>query len=165
MAALTIPDNRAARFVAIGFGAGAAPFAPGTFGSLAGLAMGALAIAAWYPALPLLAIAATLAGLWAVGQLEERGSDPGWIVIDEIAGQLIAMLPMRHLSVWSLIAAFLLFRLFDITKLGPVGWADRKHGAFGVMLDDVIAGAIAASVLAAAMLAVGMLVGGTVALP
>jgi phosphatidylglycerophosphatase A len=47
------------------------------------------------------------------------------------------------------ILAFVLFRLFDITKLGPVGWADRQHGAFGIMADDVIAGLIAALLLSA----------------
>ena len=70
--------------------------------------------------------------------------DPGWVVIDEFAGQWITLVPLHHLSAVGLILAFVLFRFFDITKLGPVGWADRQHGAFGVMADDVIAGAIAA---------------------
>jgi phosphatidylglycerophosphatase A len=86
-------------------------------------------------------------GIWAIGRISGR-ADPGWIVIDEFAGQWIAMLP---LIVWpgviGLIAAFGLFRLFDITKPGPVGWADRRHDAVGVMADDVIAGAIAAAIL------------------
>jgi phosphatidylglycerophosphatase A len=75
--------------------------------------------------------------------------DPGWVVIDEFAGQWITLLALARPTVPGLIAAFLLFRLFDITKLGPVGWADRQHGAFGIMADDVIAGIIAAVLLGA----------------
>jgi phosphatidylglycerophosphatase A len=57
------------------------------------------------------------------------------------------MLPLPRPAWPGLLAAFLLFRLFDIFKPGPVGWADRRHGAVGVMADDVIAGAIAAVIL------------------
>jgi phosphatidylglycerophosphatase A len=57
------------------------------------------------------------------------------------------MLGLARVTPWGLLAAFLLFRVFDITKLGPVGWADRRHDAIGVMGDDVIAGVIAAAIL------------------
>ena len=57
------------------------------------------------------------------------------------------MLALSRPTIAGLITAFILFRLFDITKLGPVGWADRQHGAFGIMADDVIAGVIAAPLL------------------
>jgi len=80
--------------------------------------------------------------------------DPSEIVIDEVVGQWIALFPvfygashvgMNVLALWpGWVAAFVLFRLFDITKPGPVGWADRKDNATGVMLDDVIAGVLAA---------------------
>ena len=86
-----------------------------------------------------------------------RGSkdhDPSEIVIDEVTGQFIALLPLSYaswmhgidiLAMWpGWIAAFALFRLFDITKPGPIGWADRRGDALGVMLDDVIAGIFAA---------------------
>jgi phosphatidylglycerophosphatase A len=68
-------------------------------------------------------------------------------VIDEFAGQWIAMLPLATATPLGLLAAFALFRLLDITKPGPIGWADRQHGAAGVMADDLIAGAIAAGII------------------
>jgi len=138
-----------ARFVASGFGAGYAPVAPGTFGSLVGLALGALLLRFWPIGLSLAALLAILAGLWAIARIN-GGDDPGWITIDEVAGQLLAMLPLATPSPLGLLAAFALFRLLDITKPGPIGWADRQHGAAGVMGDDVIAGLIAAGILWAA---------------
>jgi phosphatidylglycerophosphatase A len=57
------------------------------------------------------------------------------------------MLGLGRVSLYGLIAAFVLFRCFDIVKLGPVGWADRKDGAIGVMADDVVAGLIVAAIL------------------
>jgi phosphatidylglycerophosphatase A len=135
-----------ARFIASGFGAGYAPVAPGTAGSLVALLLGALLMLASPVALPVAALAATIGGVWAIRAARVDG-DPGWVVIDEVAGQWIAMLPLPRPAWPGLLAAFLLFRLFDITKPGPVGWADRRHGAVGVMADDVIAGAIAAVIL------------------
>jgi phosphatidylglycerophosphatase A len=88
-------------------------------------------------------------GWWAARQaLRERPGvpDPSWIVVDEAAGQLIALagLPPQANAV-GLVMAFALFRALDILKPGPVGWADRRGGAFGVMLDDIVAGALAAA--------------------
>jgi phosphatidylglycerophosphatase A len=134
------------RMIASGFGTGFAPVAPGTVGSLAALAIGALLLTGPVWALPACIVLATAIGLWAVGRAG-GDEDPGWVVIDEFAGQWIAMLPLASPSPLGLLAAFLLFRLFDITKPGPVGWADRKHGAAGVMGDDVIAGAIAGALI------------------
>ncbi len=131
--------------------------APGTWGSLAALP------AAWviYMLLGpwgLLAgiVISYVLGAWATG-IETKGKDnhdPSEIVIDEVCGQWIALLPLAFgaarqdvdiLALWpGWIAAFALFRLFDITKWGPVGWADRMQGPTGVMLDDVIAGIFAA---------------------
>jgi phosphatidylglycerophosphatase A len=95
-------------------------------------------------------------GWWATAQ-ETKGKedhDPSEIVVDELVGQWIAILPvsigatMMSAPVTALwpgwIAAFILFRLFDIWKPGPIGWADRRGDALGVMLDDVIAGIFAA---------------------
>ena len=89
---------------------------------------------------------ATFGGYLAIQNADVVG-DPGWVVIDEFAGQWITMLALPAVSVPGLLIAFVLFRLFDITKLGPVGWADRKHGPFGIMADDVIAGLIAALIV------------------
>ncbi|MFC7609843.1 phosphatidylglycerophosphatase A family protein [Teichococcus aestuarii] len=112
------------------------------------------------------ALAALLAllGWWAVERLPEARADPGWVVVDEGAGQCLALaaLPLGA-GAPGLILAFLLFRLFDIAKPGPVGWADRRKGSMGVMLDDIIAGALAAAVilaLRAAAAALGLPEGG-----
>jgi phosphatidylglycerophosphatase A len=137
---------RAARFIAAGFGTGYAPFAAGTVASAAATVIGAglLLLSPW--ALALAALLATIGGYLAVKRTVIEG-DPSWVVIDEFAGQWITLLALVRPTVASLVAAFILFRLFDITKLGPVGWADRRHGAFGIMADDVIAGIIAAALL------------------
>jgi phosphatidylglycerophosphatase A len=142
---------RLARFIAAGFGTGYAPVAAGTVASAAA----ALSGAAFLQVSPLLlALAALLAPAGGYVAIQRAGveGDPGWVVIDEFAGQWITLLALARPSVPGLIAGFLLFRLFDITKLGPVGWADRKHGAFGIMADDVIAGIVAAVLLGAARL-------------
>ncbi len=131
--------------------------APGTWGSLAALPAAWLLYIIGGPWLVAIGVAASYAlGHWATVQ-ETRGKanhDPSEIVIDEVCGQWIALLPVLFgaanndvavLALWpGWIAAFVLFRFFDITKLGPVGWADRKDNATGVMLDDVIAGVFAA---------------------
>jgi phosphatidylglycerophosphatase A len=134
------------RMIASGFGSGFAPVAPGTVGSLAALGLGALMLVGPGWVLPFAIVLATLAGLWAIGPAG-GGDDPGWVTIDEFAGQWVALLPLASPSPLGLAAAFVLFRLFDITKPGPVGWADRQHGAAGVMADDLIAGGIAAAVI------------------
>lgn len=137
---------RAARWIAAGFGTGYAPLAAGTVASAAAVVTGAalLLLSPWV--LGLAALLATVGGFLAVKQAAVEG-DPGWVVIDEFAGQWITLLVLPRPSIPGLIAAFVLFRLFDITKLGPVGWADRRHGAFGIMADDVIAGIISAALL------------------
>jgi phosphatidylglycerophosphatase A len=131
--------------------------APGTWGSLAALPAG-WAIYALIGPWGLIAgiVASYVLGVWATG-VETKGKDdhdPSEIVIDEVCGQWIALLPLAFgaarqdvdiLALWpGWVAAFALFRLFDITKWGPIGWADRMHGPTGVMLDDVIAGIFAA---------------------
>jgi phosphatidylglycerophosphatase A len=138
-----------ARLIASGAGAGYAPRAPGTAGSLLALLLGALLMLAPAAVLPLAALAATLGGVWAIRAARVDG-DPGWVVIDEVAGQWIALLGLARPTWPGLLAAFLLFRLLDITKPGPIGWADRQGGAVGIMADDVIAGAAVAVILYAA---------------
>ncbi len=135
-----------ARLIASGFGAGYAPRAPGTAGSLLALLLGALLLLVSPAALWVAALAAVFGGVWAIRAARVSG-DPGWVVIDEVGGQWIAMLALPRPAWPGLLAAFLLFRLLDITKPGPIGWADRQEGAFGVMADDVIAGVIAACIL------------------
>ena len=115
--------------------------APGTWGSLAVMPLALLP--PWVALLA--AVIFTALGYWALTRLPEATADPGWVVVDEAAGQSLALAAATG---WlGVLLAFALFRLFDITKPGPVGWADRRKGAFGVMADDVIAGAMAAAVL------------------
>jgi phosphatidylglycerophosphatase A len=138
---------RLARFIAAGFGTGYAPFAAGTVASAAAVVSGAGLMLLSPRALALAAVLATFGGYLAVKRASVEG-DPGWVVIDEFAGQWITLLALPRPTIPGLLAAFVLFRIFDITKVGPVGWADRRHGAFGIMADDVIAGIIAAAFLA-----------------
>jgi len=135
-----------ARLLASGFGSGFVPGAPGTAGALLGLVLGIPLLLAPTGVLALAALLISVLGLWAISAAHVEG-DPGWVVIDEIAGQWIALLGLAHPTVPGLLAAFLLFRLLDIVKPGPVGWADRQGGAAGIMADDLIAGGIAAGIL------------------
>lgn len=149
--------NRAAQLVGTVFGIGYLKPAPGTWGSLAALPLTYLLHQIGGFPLVLVSVAAIYAlGLWATTVLtaQSDSDDPSEIVIDEVAGQIVALLPLSY-SAWSMdlaitalwpgwLAGFLLFRLFDILKPGPVGWADRRHDATGVMLDDVVAGMFAA---------------------
>lgn len=145
--------------------------APGTWGSLAAYPLGFLVW--WVGGVWLFALAipvAFLKGWWATKVYTEgRGDhDPSEIVIDEVVGQWIALLPvvigvhMTGASLWALwpglIAAFVLFRLFDITKPLIVGTFDRMNTPLGVMADDVAAGIMAAlGVVALAGLAHGVM--------
>ena len=130
--------------------------APGTWGSLAALPLGLGLYLLGGPWL-LLALTVIIAavGVWTIGQhiSGSADKDPSEIVIDEVAGQWLALLPVAFgawhagaavTALWpGWIAAFVLFRLFDIWKPGPIGWADRRGDALGVMLDDLIAGLFA----------------------
>jgi phosphatidylglycerophosphatase A len=131
--------------------------APGTWGSLAALPVAwALHVVGGPLALALAALVAFASGWWATAvQTEGKDDhDPSEIVIDEVAGQWLALLPVSvgaaHAGVaitalWpGWVVAFVAFRLFDIWKPGPIGWADRRGDALGVMLDDVLAGVAAA---------------------
>ena len=147
--------NRIARLIASAGGFGFAPVAPGTVGTLVALVPGVLLLqsSSW-----LLAgiLAVSIGGLWAT-ERASGGADHGWIVIDEVAGMwitLAGLLPFGRLEMprgWAeaeLVAvAFLLFRLLDIAKPGPIGWIDRRHASWGVMGDDMLAGVVGALLL------------------
>ena len=134
------------RWIAEGFGLGRAPVAPGTVASAAAVLVGAALLRLPAPVLWGAILAAALGGVAAIRCAGIEG-DPGSVVIDELAGQWVALLGVPRPGWGWLLAAFVLFRVFDIAKPGPVGWADRRGGAWGVMGDDLIAGALAASVL------------------
>ena len=145
-------------FVAFGFGAGLAPVAPGTFGTLVGM------LFAW----PLLHLGVSsyigvIVCLFAIGCVVCGSSaqrlgmhDYGGIVFDEVVGYLIAALPLlpaaglvHDARLTGAAAAFLLFRLFDVWKPWPIRALDRQvHGGVGIMLDDAVAGLLSALVLA-----------------
>lgn len=125
------------------FGSGKAPVASGTFGSLAALpfAWGIMMTGGW-PCLLVSALVVYFIGVWAAGIImRETGiEDPGQVVIDEVAGQWLALLT-TPLDPIGFLIAFGFFRFFDILKPWPACWADSKlHSATGVMLDDVFAG-------------------------
>jgi phosphatidylglycerophosphatase A len=136
-------------FFALGFGTGLAPFAPGTFGSLVGLAF-ALALAPlglWWNVLAI--VAAVAAGVWICGESARRLGvhDHPAIVWDEVAGMMITMLAAPE-AWWGAPLAFVLFRAFDIAKPWPIREVDHgMAGGAGIMLDDVLAGIFAALVL------------------
>ncbi len=143
-------------WLATWFGCGLMKPAPGTWGTLGGLPFGILIYAAggWI-ALLAAVIVLSLIGYWAAEKFEEQSGehDNGAIVIDEVAGIWIALIPAA-LSIPYVIAAFLLFRFFDILKPWPISWADKKlPGALGVMADDIIAGIFAALIIAGARFA------------
>ena len=98
----------------------------------------------------LLALLVTIIGFYAVREVlrDTPNQDPGWIVVDEAAGMLLALAGLSlDASIWGVLLAFGLFRVFDIFKPWPISWADQQKGAFGVMLDDIVAGALAAAAL------------------
>jgi phosphatidylglycerophosphatase A len=134
------------RLIASGCGCGFAPIAPGTAASAMTLLPGALLLHASPALLPLATALVTLAGIWAI-RVEQVSGDPGWVVIDEVAGQLLALYGLARVSPLGLLAAFLVFRLLDVVKPGPIGWADRQGGAAAIMADDVIAGAVTAGIV------------------
>lgn len=137
-------------WIATWFGCGFMRPAPGTWGTLGGLpfALIFLGTGGW-PLLLLAALLVTWAGYRAAARFENatKTHDNSSIVVDEVAGLWIALLP-AGLSPLLIAAGFFLFRFFDILKPWPVGWADKKvRGAAGVMLDDLLAGGYAALII------------------
>ena len=129
-------------FLAFGFGSGLAPFAPGTFGTMAAVPLYLLASSLELPMYLGLTLLLFLAGVWICGRCERvlGVQDHSGIVWDEIVGFLIAMIA-APVSLTTLVSGFVLFRLFDVLKPWPIGFLDRRmHGGLGIMLDDVLAG-------------------------
>jgi phosphatidylglycerophosphatase A len=156
------PAPRLARllavFVASAGGAGYLPLAPGTWGSALAVAIFVLfsPVGPWRFAVTLVAL--FFLGIWAADAAERvfGREDDRRIVIDEVGGQLVTLAPLLALgssrSLSALVTGFVLFRCFDIWKPGPVRWAERRfRGGLGVMMDDLVAGALSAAVLGAAL--------------
>lgn len=156
------PLRRLAQAVALGFGSGLAPVAPGTAGTLWGWAVFAGVSALW-PQAPwgwIIAASAVL-GVWActVTAQAMRRADPGAIVWDEVVGIWLVLWVWSPAGAWAQLLAFTLFRVFDAVKRGPVGWADRRfklgpgqaigwRQGLGIMFDDLVAALCTLFVLA-----------------
>jgi phosphatidylglycerophosphatase A len=140
-----------AHFIALGFGAGLSPFAPGTAGTLVAWAA-AWALSALLPPAGILALgaAAFLVGIWACGVTGRHLGVPdhGAMVWDEIAAFLLVLAVVPREFVWQA-AAFAVFRFFDIAKPQPVRHFEQRYGGgFGVMFDDLVAAGYTLLVLA-----------------
>lgn len=136
-------------FCALGFGSGLIPLMPGTFGSLAAVPL--LLASSYFSPLYFVAITVLfcVVGIHFCGKTADdmQVHDHGAIVWDEIAGMFVTLLfvPVNWVT---LLAGFLLFRVFDILKPWPINVIDKRvHGGWGIMLDDIIAGAMACACL------------------
>jgi phosphatidylglycerophosphatase A len=135
------------------FGIGWTPYAPGTAASAAALPFGFLLVLSGWKAVAVFSALATVLGIWACGVHAKRKGvrDPSECVLDEVAGQWLALFPIAlgpSAFAWRpYVAAFLLFRALDMLKPWPVGEFERLPGGLGIMMDDVAAGVIAAGVL------------------
>lgn len=152
------PLDRFAYAIATGAGAGFAPIAPGTFGAIEGLGIylaASLLPLATMERLVLLGalnVVVFVAGVWASNRACAMCGidDPGQVVIDEVSGQLIALMAVAHApSPLAIITAFALFRLFDIYKPYPINRLERLRAGMGIMADDALAGVYAAALVAA----------------
>ena len=158
-------------WLGIGLGSGLPRRAPGTWGTVGGLIVAIPLLSLGFVPFLIITILSCIIGVWICGRTSElmQGHDDPHIVWDEWAGIWITLLPFSYmgvttanfwqdisqsLSIISLVIAFILFRFFDIIKPPPIGWADRKvAGGLGIMLDDIIAGVMAAAVWIVVMLA------------
>lgn len=152
-------------WLGLGLGSGLPRRAPGTWGTVGGLIVALPLLSLGFIPFLILTILSCVIGVWICGRTSDLmgGHDNPHIVWDEWAGMWITLLPLSYLGVFehhfwqqithqpslfiSIILGFILFRFFDIIKPPPIGWADKKvAGGPGIMLDDIIAGIMAAAV-------------------
>lgn len=143
--------------VAFGFGSGLAPFAPGTFGTLAAIPL--YWILSLFPLGFYLAalLIASIVGIWVCGESAKKLGvhDHGSIVWDEFVGFWITMLAAPSGLIWILLG-FIIFRIFDIWKPWPIYIVDDKvSGGLGIMLDDILAGVYSLMVMQVLAFALG----------
>jgi phosphatidylglycerophosphatase A len=143
--------RRTAWALATWFGCGMTPLAPGTAGTLGAIPLYLLVVRGGRSLVIATAIVATLVGVWAASVVarEIGKKDPQFVVVDEVAGMLITMVPMDTLSWRGTLVGFVLFRTLDTLKPWPIRWFERLPGGWGIVLDDVAAGVVAACVIAA----------------
>ena len=144
--------------LATALGAGYAPVAPGTWGSAVGLLLW-LVLPASTPVQAFAIVVVVVAGVWSGGVAERHfgRTDPGQVVIDEVAGMLVTLF-LNPVGWVGAFAGFLLFRAADIVKPFPARRLERLHGGFGIMADDVMAGIYANLALRLGIWLVGHLV-------
>ena len=129
-------------FLAFGFGSGLAPFAPGTFGTLAAIPLYLLMQPLSLTVYLLITVIVSIIGIWICGKSSDLLGvhDHSGIVWDEFAGYFVTMIAAPSGWVWVVIG-FALFRLFDIWKPWPISVLDKQvHGGLGIMVDDLLAG-------------------------
>ena len=131
------------------WGVGYIPLAPGTFGSAVGIGV-FLLLQSWPMQLAAIVVI-TFAGIWAATRTEQilGLKDPGKVVVDEVAGQMIALLPLSIFGlgkIW-IIVSFILFRVFDIFKPYPARRFEALRSGLGIMADDLVAGFYAALIV------------------
>ncbi len=141
---------RLAWVLATWFGCGSVPVGPGTMGTIGAIPLYLLAARAGRPGVAGVAILVTVVGIWAADVVaRDLGKkDPQVVVVDEVAGMLVTMLPMKDVSWQAVLAGFLLFRLFDITKPWPARRLEHLPGGWGIVMDDIAAGVFGAFALA-----------------
>jgi phosphatidylglycerophosphatase A len=141
------------------FGVGYIPFAPGTFGSAVGLLVWWL-LPASVAAQAIAIVALFVIGSWSGGVAEHHfgGTDPSYVVIDEVMGMLITLF-LNPVGGWGAVGAFLLFRLADVVKPFPSNRLESLPGGVGVMADDAMAAVYANLALRAALLLVHRTIG------
>lgn len=139
-------EVKVAKALALWFGCGRSPWAPGTAGALGAIPLYLLLKRLHPLAYAATTVALTAAGVWASQKTAEAlgEEDPSSVVIDEVVGALIALGFVRNGSLGAQGLAWLLFRAFDIAKPGPVDTLqDLKPAGVGIMADDVAAGLLA----------------------
>jgi phosphatidylglycerophosphatase A len=154
--------DRAAFVVGTWFGCGQSKWAPGTVGSVGAVPLHFLLLRVPIGVHGAAVVAVSLVGIWASGRVARvlDVKDPQRVVIDEVAGTLIAMGMVRDLGLWVGAVALVLFRFLDITKPGPIGRAEHAEPVgLGIMLDDLVAGACAGAVARLGTLALRSIVG------
>jgi phosphatidylglycerophosphatase A len=131
------------------FGCGRVPKAPGTAGTVGAIPLYLLLARTGRAGVGIAAMVATFVGVWAASVVARQlaSKDPQVVVIDEVAGFLVTMVPVRIVSWQAVLSGFVLFRLLDSLKPWPIRSAEKLPGGWGVVLDDVVAGVFGAAAM------------------
>ena len=142
-------SSKVAWAIATWFGCGLVPKAPGTAGTIGAVPLYLLASRGGRTGVAFTAIAVTLVGVWAASVVarELHKKDPQLVVVDEVAGLLVTMLPVTVPTWRSVAIGFVLFRLLDVVKPWPVRRLESLPAGWGIVLDDVGAGALGALIM------------------